>query len=88
MSGLPLLWTEWRVKATSPMTTRAQTRTKKAIDSLLNYETVKYFVVKSNAKHSGYTRRWRLRRGGDQDDYSLAFLDFGPVLLITAGWSA
>lgn len=77
--------TEWRVQIRKRMNERDTDANQKAIDSLLNFETVKYF---------GAERREALRyddsmRGYEeaalQTSYSLAFLNFGQSLLITAG---
>jgi ABC-type transport system involved in Fe-S cluster assembly fused permease/ATPase subunit len=58
----------------------------KAIDSLLNFETVKYFGAER-----ARGRPLRRRDGGLREaaaiktSYSLAFLNFGQSLLITGG---
>jgi len=77
--------TEWRVKIRKVMNDQDTDANQKAIDSLLNFETVKYF---------GAERREAERYDGAMEkyvaaalttSYSLAFLNFGQALLITAG---
>jgi ABC-type transport system involved in Fe-S cluster assembly fused permease/ATPase subunit len=52
----------------------------KAIDSLLNFETVKYFGAERREADRYDASPWRATRGGDQDLASLAFLNFGQSL--------
>ena len=77
--------TEWRVQIRREMNTQDTDANQKAIDSLLNFETVKYF---------GSEAREAMRYDGAMAKYedaavktgqSLSFLNFGQALLITAG---
>ena len=77
--------TEWRVKIRKEMNKQDTDANQKAIDSLLNFETVKYF---------GAERREAERYDGAMEQYvaaalktsySLAFLNFGQSILITGG---
>jgi len=77
--------TEWRGKLRREMNDRDTDANQKAIDSLLNFETVKYF---------GAERREGQRYDAAMEGYeaaaiktasSLAFLNFGQALLITMG---
>ncbi|MBT8410805.1 MAG: ABC transporter ATP-binding protein/permease [Octadecabacter sp.] len=77
--------TEWRVKIRKEMNEQDTDANQKAIDSLLNFETVKYF---------GAERREAERYDGAMEQYvaaalktsySLAFLNFGQSILITGG---
>ena len=77
--------TEWRVKLRREMNDRDTDANQKAIDSLRNFETVKYF---------GAERREGQRYDAAMEGYeaaaiktasSLAFLNFGQALLITMG---
>jgi ATP-binding cassette, subfamily B, heavy metal transporter len=77
--------TEWRVKIRREMNEQDTDANQKAIDSLLNYETVKYF---------GAERREAERYDGAMEGYeraaiktslSLAFLNFGQSVIITTG---
>ena len=77
--------TEWRVQIRKEMNDQDTDANQKAIDSLLNFETVKYF----SAEQREATRYDESMRGYEQaalkTSYSLAFLNFGQSLLITAG---
>jgi ATP-binding cassette subfamily B protein len=77
--------TEWRVQIRKKMNDKDTDANQKAIDSLLNYETVKYF----DAEEREASRYDASMRGYQQaaltTSYSLAFLNFGQSLLITAG---
>ncbi len=77
--------TEWRVKLRREMNEQDTDANQKAIDSLLNFETVKYF---------GAERREAARYDSAMEKYegaaiktaqSLAFLNFGQSFLITMG---
>lgn len=77
--------TEWRVKLRRQMNDQDTDANQKAIDSLLNYETVKYF----GAEEREATRYDKAMEGYEaaalKTAYSLAFLNFGQALIITAG---
>ncbi len=77
--------TEWRVQVRKQMNDKDTDANQKAIDSLLNYETVKYF----NAEDREAERYDESMKGYEKaaltTSYSLAFLNFGQSLLITAG---
>jgi ATP-binding cassette subfamily B protein len=77
--------TEWRVKLRRQMNDQDTDANQKAIDSLLNYETVKYFGAEQRE-----ASRYDDAMAGYEDaaiktNYSLAFLNFGQSLLITCG---
>jgi ATP-binding cassette subfamily B protein len=77
--------TEWRVKIRKQMNDQDTDANQKAIDSLLNFETVKYFGAE----------KWEADRYDDamrqyetfaiKTNYTLAFLNFGQAVLITGG---
>ena len=77
--------TEWRVKIRREMNEQDTDANQKAIDSLLNFETVKYFGAESreaaryDAAMAGY------ESAALKTSYSLGFLNFGQSLLITTG---
>ena len=77
--------TEWRVKIRKEMNDQDTDANQKAIDSLLNFETVKYFsaetreAMRYDAAMAGY------ERAALKTSYSLAFLNFGQAFLITGG---
>ncbi len=77
--------TEWRVRIRKEMNDQDTDANQKAIDSLLNFETVKYFgaeareAARYDAAMAGY------ERAALKTSYSLAFLNFGQAFLITSG---
>ena len=77
--------TEWRVRIRKEMNDRDTEANQKAIDSLLNYETVKYF----NAEQREADRYDRAMAGYEEaavkTNNSLALLNFGQTLVITTG---
>ncbi|WP_121062082.1 ABCB family ABC transporter ATP-binding protein/permease [Chachezhania antarctica] len=77
--------TEWRVKLRRQMNDSDTDANQKGIDSLLNYETVKYF--NAEAREAG---RYDIAMRGYESaalktSYSLSFLNFGQSLFITSG---
>jgi ABC-type transport system involved in Fe-S cluster assembly fused permease/ATPase subunit len=77
--------TEWRVRLRKEMNDQDTDANQKAIDSLLNYETVKYFAAE--AREAGrYDRAMAgYEEAAIKTSYSLAFLNFGQSLIITGG---
>jgi ATP-binding cassette subfamily B protein len=77
--------TEWRVAIRKRMNERDTDANQKAIDSLLNFETVKYFgaerreAERYDASMEGY------EKAAIQTATSLAWLNFGQTVIITAG---
>lgn len=77
--------TEWRVKIRKEMNDQDTDANQKAIDSLLNYETVKYFraerreAARYDSAMAGY------ERAAIKTSLSLAFLNFGQAVIITTG---
>ena len=77
--------TEWRVKIRKVMNDQDTDANQKAIDSLLNFETVKYFGAE-RWEAARYDNAMRLyETAAVRTNYSLAFLNFGQSLVITAG---
>ncbi|WP_273523970.1 ABCB family ABC transporter ATP-binding protein/permease [Rhodosalinus sediminis] len=77
--------TEWRVRLRREMNDQDTDANQKAIDSLLNYETVKYFGAEGR-EAARYDRAMAgYETAALKTAYSLAFLNFGQTLLITAG---
>ena len=77
--------TEWRVKLRKVMNDQDTDANQKAIDSLLNYETVKYFGAESR-EAGRYDRAMEgYEAAALKTSYSLAFLNFGQSFIITAG---
>ena len=77
--------TEWRVKIRKFMNDQDTDANQKAIDSLLNYETVKYFNAEEREakRYDGALKLYE--NAALKTAYSLAFLNFGQSLIITAG---
>jgi len=77
--------TEWRVKLRREMNDQDTDANQKAIDSLLNYETVKYFGAEER-EAMRYDRAMQgYERAALKTAYSLALLNFGQSVLITGG---
>ena len=77
--------TEWRVKLRREMNEQDTDANQKAIDSLLNFETVKYFGAE-HREAKRYDSAMRLyEQAALKTSYSLAFLNFGQSVLITGG---
>ncbi|UYP69074.1 ABC transporter ATP-binding protein/permease [Thalassobacter stenotrophicus] len=77
--------TEWRVKIRKVMNEQDTDANQKAIDSLLNFETVKYFGAEAReaARYDSAMERYEV--AALKTSYSLAFLNFGQSLIITSG---
>lgn len=77
--------TEWRVKLRREMNNQDTDANQKAIDSLLNYETVKYFGAENREARRYDAAMEGYEAAAIKTSYSLAFLNFGQSFLITAG---
>lgn len=77
--------TEWRVKIRREMNEQDTDANQKAIDSLLNFETVKYFGAEEREALRYDASMRAYARAALKTSYSLAFLNFGQSLLITSG---
>ncbi|OED43786.1 metal ABC transporter permease [Chromatiales bacterium (ex Bugula neritina AB1)] len=77
--------TEWRVQVRKQMNDKDTDANQKAIDSLLNYETVKYFNAEDREAERYDESMKGYQRAALTTSYSLAFLNFGQSFLITAG---
>ncbi|MFX0547101.1 ABCB family ABC transporter ATP-binding protein/permease [Roseovarius sp. S1116L3] len=77
--------TEWRVKLRRQMNESDTDANQKAIDSLLNYETVKYFGAEDREASRYDVAMEGYERAAIRTSYSLSFLNFGQSLLITSG---
>ncbi len=80
--------TEWRVKIRMQMNKDDQDAHQKAVDSLLNYETVKYFdaAEREALRYDGAMRSYQ--KAAIRTQTSLALLNSGQALIITAGMVA
>ena len=77
--------TEWRVKIRKEMNDQDTDANQKAIDSLLNFETVKYFSAEKREANRYDSAMERYVAAALKTSYSLAFLNFGQSVLITGG---
>ncbi|WP_300016225.1 ABC transporter ATP-binding protein/permease [uncultured Roseobacter sp.] len=77
--------TEWRVKLRREMNDQDTDANQKAIDSLLNFETVKYFGAEAREARRYDSAMEKYEAAAIKTNYSLAFLNFGQSLLITGG---
>ncbi len=77
--------TEWRVKLRREMNDQDTDANQKAIDSLLNFETVKYFGAEAREARRYDSAMEKYERAAIKTNYSLAFLNFGQSVLITGG---
>ncbi|MBF9042157.1 ATP-binding cassette domain-containing protein [Rhodobacterales bacterium HKCCE4037] len=77
--------TEWRVRIRKEMNDHDTDANQKAIDSLLNFETVKYFGAEQRETTRYGTAMAGYQRAAIKTSYSLAALNFGQSLIITAG---
>ena len=77
--------TEWRVQIRRRMNERDTDANQKAIDSLLNFETVKYFAAEEREANRYDESMRGYETAALQTSYSLGFLNFGQSVIITAG---
>ncbi len=77
--------TEWRVKIRRDMNTQDTNANQKAIDSLLNFETVKYFGAEEREAQRYDDNMRQYETLALKTSYSLAYLNFGQSVLITGG---
>ena len=77
--------TEWRVKIRKQMNDQDTDANQKAIDSLLNYETVKYFGSEAREAQRYDAAMQGYEGAAVKTGQSLAVLNFGQSLIITTG---
>lgn len=77
--------TEWRVTIRREMNKQDTDANQKAIDSLLNFETVKYFGAEGREAARYDENMAGYETAAVRTSYSLAFLNMGQSVLITAG---
>ena len=77
--------TEWRVRIRKEMNDQDTDANQKAIDSLLNFETVKYFGAEAREAARYDVSMAGYEQAALKTSYSLAFLNFGQSVFITAG---
>jgi len=77
--------TEWRVNIRRQQNKADTEANQKAIDSLLNFETVKYFSAEERESKRYDVSMRAYQSAAIKTSYSLGFLNFGQSALITAG---
>ncbi|MCT4553486.1 MAG: ABC transporter ATP-binding protein/permease [Pelagimonas sp.] len=77
--------TEWRVKLRRQMNQQDTEANQKAIDSLLNFETVKYFNAEEREATRYDSAMQAYQAAAIRTSTSLAMLNFGQALIITSG---
>ena len=77
--------TEWRVQIRKVMNDQDTDANQKAIDSLLNFETVKYFGAERWEAERYDRAMEQYESAAIRTNYSLGFLNFGQSVLITGG---
>ena len=77
--------TEWRVRIRREMNDQDTDANQKAVDSLLNYETVKYFTAAEREAMRYDSAMERYEAAAVRTGLSLSFLNVGQSFLITTG---
>jgi len=77
--------TEWRVKIRREMNDQDTDANQKAIDSLLNFETVKYFNAEAREAQRYDGAMARYETAALKTAYTLSYLNFGQSAIITTG---
>ena len=77
--------TEWRVQIRKVMNEQDTDANQKAVDSLLNYETVKYFGAEEREAKRYDSSMQGYEQAALKTSYSLAALNLGQAFLITTG---
>ena len=80
--------TEWRIEIRRKMNDSDTEANTKAIDSLLNYETVKYFSAEEREAHRYDKSMERFERASVKTYTSLAVLNTGQAIIFTFGLTA
>ena len=83
-----LLFTDWRVKFRRAMNETDQEANTKAVDSLLNYETVKYFGNEAHEARRFDESMQRYERAAVKSQVTLNFLNIGQATIIAMGLTA
>ncbi len=80
--------TEWRTRIRREMNAADQEASGKAVDSLLNYETVKYFNNEEHEARRHDAAMARYEKMAVTTSKSLAFLNFGQAFIFSVGLTA
>ena len=82
--GFTAIVTEWRVKIRKVMNDQDKDANQKAIDSLLNFETVKYFGAETRESARYDDAMEGYEAAAIKTSYSLGFINIGQSLIINA----
>ena len=82
--GFTAVVTEWRVKIRKVMNDQDKDANQKAIDSLLNFETVKYFGAETRESARYDDAMEGYEAAAIKTSYSLGFINIGQSLIINA----
>ena len=77
--------TEWRIAIRKKMNIADENASTKAVDSLLNYETVKYFNAEKYEMDRYNKSRKEYQKAAVKTSITLAFLNLGQTIIITFG---
>lgn len=80
-----LLFTEWRIKYRREMNSSETEANTKAIDSLLNFETVKYFGNEAHEESRFDQSLERYQKAAVKSQYTLSGLNIGQGFIIASG---
>ena len=80
-----MIVTEWRIRFRRSMNEADTSANTRAIDSLLNYETVKYFGTEKHEANRYDERLARYEDAAVKSNVSLAALNFGQATIISVG---
>ncbi len=80
--------TEWRVQIRKEMNEQDQDANQKAIDALLNYETVKYFSAENRETERYDGAMAQYENAAVKTQTTLAMLNFGQSLILSLGLAA
>ena len=83
-----MLVTEWRLKFRRQMNRTDQEANTKAIDSLINYETVKYFGNEGHETHRYDGAQRQYEEAAVRSRTSLSLLNIGQAVIISVGLTA
>jgi ATP-binding cassette subfamily B protein len=83
--GFTISVTQWRVKVRREMNDRDSEASTKAIDSLLNYETVKYFANEAHEARRFDLAKQAFMKAALRSQTTLSLLNVGQQLLMAAG---
>ncbi len=86
--GFTFRVTEWRVKIRREMNEQDQDANQKAIDALLNYETVKYFSAERRETERYDSAMGQYENAAVKTQTTLAMLNVGQTMILTGGLAA